>query len=78
MKGLHQLSQDVLMFQNLDKRVQRIIDDHCPYIKEKMSPFVPQCSLVLLTLISHASKHYLLNNVFNRPSILAKILDNFN
>jgi hypothetical protein len=33
---------------------------------------------VLLTLISHASKHYLLNNVFNRPSILAKILDNFN
>ena len=44
-----------------------------------MSPFLDQSSLVLLTMISHASKRYLRNNFFpNRPSILAKMLDNFN
>jgi len=60
-----------------EPRIQRLLDK-CPYIKEKMSGFIPQCQLVLLTLKSHASKRFLLNNFFNRPSILAKMLDNFN
>ena len=43
-----------------------------------MGPFIEQSSLVLLTVISQCSKTYLQHNFFNRPSILAKMLENFN
>jgi len=76
-KSLYQLSQDVLVFMQNEPRIQRLLEK-CPYIKEKMNGFIPKCQLVLLTLKSHASKRFLLNNFFNRPSILAKMLDNFN
>ena len=43
-----------------------------------MGPFLDQSSLVLLTLISHASKRYLKKEFLSRPSILAKLIENFN
>ena len=43
-----------------------------------MSPFLSQSSLVLLTIISYCSTTYLHKNFLSRPSILAKMLDNFN
>ena len=77
MKSLFQLSQDLIIFNNHETRVNRILNDF-PYIKEQMSPFIAQSSLVLLTLTSQASQKCLKNNFFNRPSILGKILDNLN
>ena len=43
-----------------------------------MQTFFPLCSVVLLNLISKASRRFIRKNFFNRPSILNKILDNFN
>ena len=48
-----------------------------PYIDENMDPFIETCSLVLLSLVGEASKPYITKNFFNRPSILASILDSF-
>lgn len=49
-----------------------------PYIEEHMGSFHEQCSLVVLTMLSHCSKRFLRNCFFNRPSILAKMIDNLN
>jgi len=77
MKGLYQLSQDLIIFNHHSQRVEDILKKF-PQISEHMSPFIQQSSLVLLTLISHSSQKFLQKNFFNRPSILAKMLDNFN
>ena len=71
------MSQDVLLFKDHEMRVHRMLREY-PYIQEKMGPFFQQCTLVLLTFISHASKKYLQNNFLARPSILANMIDNFN
>ena len=78
MSSMYQLSQDLLMFKAQASRVSKLLESF-PQIEERMGPFLDQSSLVLLTMISHASKRYLRINFFpNRPSILAKLLDNFN
>lgn len=77
MKSLYQLTEDLIIFKSQDARVSKLLEKY-PYIGEEMGSFIHQSSLVLLTIIGYASKRFLRNNFFNRPSILAKMLDNFN
>ena len=48
-----------------------------PYLKESMKPFTDQCALVVLSLVDIATKPYIRKHFFNRPSLLAKLLDTF-
>lgn len=73
---LPQLAQDVLMFSEDKSQVDNLLSN-IPYLKESMKPFTDQCALVVLSLVDIATKPYIRKHFFNRPSLLAKLLDTF-
>ena len=73
---LPQLASDLIKFYQIKDKVESIAQSY-KYINESMGPFIETCSLVLLTLVSQTSKPIITKNFFNRPSILASILDYF-
>ena len=73
---LPQLANDVLIFSNESVQVKRLIKT-IPYLQENMSPFIDQCALVVLSLVDIATKPFIQQHFFKRPSMLAKLLDTF-
>ena len=73
---LPQLAHDLILFYQNPELTERMVKRY-PYIDENMTPFIETCSLVLLSLVGEASKPYITKNFFNRPSILASLLDSF-
>ena len=73
---LPQLASDLIKFYGISEKVQNIAQSY-KYIDESMGPFLETCSLIILTLVSQTSKPIITRNFFNRPSILASILDYF-
>ena len=76
MEILPSLALDLLNFYQNPEKTNKMVADF-PCIEDNMKPFIQTCSLVLLSLVNEASKPYITKNFFNRPSILASILDSF-
>ena len=66
----------MLIFYEESIQVKKLIKN-IPYLHENMSPFIDQCALVVLSLVDISTKPYIKKHFFNRPSMLAKLLDTF-